>query len=53
MTSPGVRPALRQYPLGGERQWVAFDAPFDTIVAEELRDVPDAKLDQVGLRVLL
>ncbi|MEO2113228.1 MAG: hypothetical protein ABGX79_01680, partial [Acidimicrobiales bacterium] len=42
MTSPGVRRALLQYPLGGERQWVAFDAPVDTIVAEELRDVPNA-----------
>ncbi len=42
MTPSGVRRALLQYPLDGERQWVAFDAPVDTIVAEELRDVPDA-----------
>jgi len=38
----GVRRALLQYQLGGERQWVAFDAPLDTIVAEELHEVPAA-----------
>ena len=34
MNQSGVRRALLQYQLGGERQWVAFDAPLDTIVAE-------------------
>ena len=42
MTRAGVRRALLQYPLGGKRQWVAFDTPIDTIIADELRDVPDA-----------
>jgi len=42
MSRPDVRRALLQYPLGGDRQWVAFDAPIDTILADELRDVPDA-----------
>ncbi|MBL78355.1 MAG: aminodeoxychorismate synthase, component I [Acidimicrobiaceae bacterium] len=42
MSRPDVRRALLQYPLGGDRQWVAFDAPIDTILADELRDVPGA-----------
>jgi hypothetical protein len=42
MSRPDVHRALLQYPLGGDRQWVAFDAPIDTILADELRDVPDA-----------
>lgn len=34
--------ALLQFPHNGERQWLSFEAPSDTIVAEELHDVPDA-----------
>ena len=42
MTAPTVRSALLQYPLDGERRWLAFDSPVDTIVADELCDVPAA-----------
>ena len=42
MTSPAVRRALLQFPQDGERRWLSFEAPWDTIVAEELHDVPAA-----------
>ncbi len=42
MTNPTVHRALLQFPHNGERQWLSFEAPSDTIVAEELHDVPDA-----------
>jgi para-aminobenzoate synthetase/4-amino-4-deoxychorismate lyase len=42
VTEPAVRSALLQFPLDGQRRWLAFDTPLATIVADELRDVPDA-----------
>ena len=42
MTSLAVRRALLQFPQDGERRWLSFEAPSDTIVAEELHDVPAA-----------
>ena len=39
-----IQSALLQYPLNGERQWLSFDHPIFTIVAEDLKDVPNAIL---------
>ena len=37
-----IQSALLQYPLNGERQWLSFEHPIFTIVAEDLKDVPNA-----------
>ncbi len=37
-----IQSALLQYPVNGERQWLSFEHPIFTIVAEDLKDVPNA-----------
>ena len=43
--SSGVQNALIQYPIDGSRHWLSFENPVFTIVAENLRDVPQAICD--------
>ena len=43
--SSGVQNALIQYPIDGSREWLSFEDPVFTIVAENLRDVPQAICD--------
>tara|TARA_B100000700_G_scaffold292023_1_gene351565 strand:- start:697 stop:2493 length:1797 start_codon:yes stop_codon:yes gene_type:complete len=37
-----VRRALLQFPVDGKRQWLSFESPRRTIIAEELCEVPGA-----------
>ncbi|HCV35771.1 MAG TPA: aminodeoxychorismate synthase component I [Acidimicrobiaceae bacterium] len=45
MSQPEVRSALIQYPLSGKRHWLEFDRPVDTILANQLYEVPTALLE--------